>query len=210
MSDIEEPHDNATIISTLTTYLDQKFDSIKRELISETEVSNERLAKKLKQADGNFEFKRAGNKKEFDSNHSVGEQLADAHQALQSNNQDNGKALEAVQRGIQLINRRNKLIKIADSSENGWATVNEYETKPLASDSEDDKKLRKAEVTATRKKKKPSSSRKSSDFTINRPFRRFNDFGSNRRALTMRRHGSYGDFSYYNRDLCFACGNPGH
>ena len=40
---------------------------------------------------------------------------------------------------------------MADSSEAGWQTVDEYEQKNIASDSDDDKRIRKAETSALRK-----------------------------------------------------------
>ena len=45
------------------------------------------------------------------------------------------------------------MIKLADRSEAGWLVVEEYESDELAEDSEDDKKIRRAEDKAARKKK---------------------------------------------------------
>ena len=61
------------------------------------------------------------------------------------------KAKTAVEEGEKLINERQKLIRIADRSEHGWATVEEYEEDELAEDSDDEKKLFKAEARAGRK-----------------------------------------------------------
>ncbi|CAG2234624.1 unnamed protein product [Mytilus edulis] len=54
--------------------------------------------------------------------------------------------------GLDILNHRQKLIKLADQSENGWRTVTEYETHNLADDSED-KRIIRAENKASRKMK---------------------------------------------------------
>ncbi|CAH3179882.1 unnamed protein product, partial [Porites lobata] len=51
------------------------------------------------------------------------------------------------------IKRRNKLIRIADKTEAGWAAVDEYLSDEVASGFEDGKKIRAAEQRALRKKK---------------------------------------------------------
>ncbi|XP_052251470.1 uncharacterized protein LOC127858378 [Dreissena polymorpha] len=46
------------------------------------------------------------------------------------------------------LRHRQKLILMADTSELGWRVVNEYATNPIASDSEDEKRIQKAEARA--------------------------------------------------------------
>jgi hypothetical protein len=58
---------------------------------------------------------------------------------------------------MSLLNYRQKIIKIADSSDLGWRVVQEYEANPLADDSEDEEKLFKAESRAERKVKAEKS-----------------------------------------------------
>ena len=53
----------------------------------------------------------------------------------------------------QVIKRRQKLIRIADKSKDGWAVVEEYESDDLASDSADEKRLKKAKHAAEKKRK---------------------------------------------------------
>ena len=53
-----------------------------------------------------------------------------------------------VAEGRQLIKKRQKLIKLADRSKDGWLVVQEYESDELASNSEDEKKIRKAKLSA--------------------------------------------------------------
>ena len=52
--------------------------------------------------------------------------------------------------GIKAIVRRQKLIKVADTSKFGWATIQHYDNHPLAADSDDEKHLEKTEKEAER------------------------------------------------------------
>ena len=61
------------------------------------------------------------------------------------------RAKEALEKGARLLTERQKLIKIADRSENGWGVVAEYTADELADDSDDEKRLEKAEKAAERK-----------------------------------------------------------
>jgi hypothetical protein len=45
-------------------------------------------------------------------------------------------ARETISELVEKVKRRNKLIKIADTSEEGWETVRQYESSPVASDSD--------------------------------------------------------------------------
>ena len=54
---------------------------------------------------------------------------------------------------LKLINSRQKLIRIADTSQYGWATVSEYEAHEVATDEDDDNKITRAENRAGRKVK---------------------------------------------------------
>ena len=59
--------------------------------------------------------------------------------------------------GKLLIKERQKLIKIADKNKDGWLVVQEYESDDLASDFEDEKKIRKAKAAAEKKRKETKS-----------------------------------------------------
>ena len=61
------------------------------------------------------------------------------------------KAKSAAEEGMSLIARRQKLLKLADRSEWGWAVVEEYVEDDLAEDSGDVKRIERAELAAGRK-----------------------------------------------------------
>lgn len=60
-------------------------------------------------------------------------------------------AKDALKKGAELITARQKLIRLADRSEYDWALVSEYEADDLASDSKDEKRMKKAKKSAERK-----------------------------------------------------------
>lgn len=88
-------------------------------------------------------------------------------------------------------------------AELGWRVVNEYVSNPLASDSEDEKRIYKAEARATRKykaeKSKKAKRSRSTPYGRQFPSKINNDQGSTTSQQTKRPPG-----------LCFACGKPGH
>ena len=61
------------------------------------------------------------------------------------------KVKVALESSIEVISKRVKAIKLADKSEFGWATVDEYLSDELASDSDDEKRIYRAERRAKRK-----------------------------------------------------------
>ena len=60
------------------------------------------------------------------------------------------KAEILLDKGLKLLEKRQKHIKVADRSKFGWATVEHYESHPLAADLDDEKCLQKAEKEAER------------------------------------------------------------
>ena len=90
--------------------------------------------------------------------------MEEATEALERS--DTGIAKEKLSQGISLVTNRMKIIKIADRSEYGWATVKEYEADDLAEDSEDERirKLYRSERRAERAMFKARKSKRGSAY----------------------------------------------
>ena len=122
----------------LMTYLDRKFDSL-----------NEQNAREAKKATLQLpDIKSKGNLAQYKFCANVAEDVAKVKSAILDQHSDD--ALGKLDKLQAVVDNRIKLIKLADKSPSGWETVNQYIADDLASDSEDDKKMRKAEKDAAR------------------------------------------------------------
>ena len=117
-------------------YFDDKF--------KELQHSQARKSKREKSSS----FRYTGNKFQYDFNEEVNEELHDLKNLVQEGSQRRSKA--SINSLIQKVEKRNKCIKIADRS--GWDTVKEYLSDDLASDTEDEKKIHRAEKAALAKR----------------------------------------------------------
>ena len=100
-----------------------------------------------------YEFKRKAHEEQARFNAQIEESVLEAQGALATVDVSPSlqRAQEALEKGARLLAERQKLIKIADRSANGWGVVAEYTADELADDSEDEKRLEKAEKAAERK-----------------------------------------------------------
>ena len=159
--------DLARSISELKDEFRSGLSSLKRELAQEHDAA----LKKLKTATASVpKFKKKGNENQFLlSNSEVLEHVHSASTALQASSPQVEKALEELKEGEKKLSHRNKLILIADSSEEGWEVVNEYQRRDLADDSDDDKRIRQAEVRASQKRRRAQLAKKSSSLRPQKP-----------------------------------------
>ncbi len=100
-----------------------------------------------------MDFRYKGNEKQYKFNVDV---VNDVLEILTKIQED--PIIEDVEAGLnRLVNSvqyRNKLIRIADRSQGGWQTVQEYERDELADDSDDERKIRSADFRAQKGKSK--------------------------------------------------------
>ena len=64
---------------------------------------------------------------------------------------------EILKETCETLKKRNKHVRIADTSEAGWETVRQYELNPVTSDSEDESRINRAESRALKRKKSQKS-----------------------------------------------------
>ena len=154
---------NSTIRELIGELKGQKeeLSSLRQEVRGQSvNVASE--VKKLK-TEKDIKWKSEGNKIQFTFNAELSDKLKQASWALANNKPEYVR--ELVEEGIESIKKRNKLIRIADTSDCGWETVRQYECNPVASDSEDESRIAKAESKALYKKKnKQAGSSKNSRF----------------------------------------------
>lgn len=99
------------------------------------------------------QLKFKGNQKQFELNAELDTILESIETESESIEPNLSQIKKLSQEGRQRIRKRQKLIKIADKSKDGWQVVAEYESDELASGSEDEKRLKKAREAASRKRR---------------------------------------------------------
>lgn len=93
-------------------YLDTKFSSLKRESRDDLLVSNDKQFKKLKKSSCARDFKWTSNRKQFEFNSGLIEQLESVSSFIQ--NKEQRRSLDRVAGIVKSLTHRNKLIKYAD------------------------------------------------------------------------------------------------
>ena len=128
-------------------YLDQKIVDLKSDLLSEQDS----LSKKFRD-ESSIKFKSGGNRIQFKFNEGIQSGVQQIYKQLSTPNTTSASLALTI---ISKHKDRNKLIRIADTSAGGWATVRVYESSDIAENEEDDKKIRQAENRALKSRRKP-------------------------------------------------------
>lgn len=179
--------------------MDSKLSSFEQKISKQQKPQHEQQLSRIQAAnDKTFVFKRKGNEAQYKFNNSVKEKLIEANTSLSEGEPE--MAFNSISSGIELINQRQKLIKLADSSKTGWRTVQEYTQHELASDEEDEKRIIKAEIRAEKKLKEERIQKA-------RAARRTNPYPE-RVSNVQTQSKSYD--SSKKSGTCFKCGFPGH
>ncbi|VDI50072.1 Hypothetical predicted protein [Mytilus galloprovincialis] len=144
-----------TILDTMTTLLGNRLECFNKNFQSfQKALAESKLAKLDETLSDNYMFKKRGNEEQH--KHNTNSELIQEH--LTKDNIESTK--DKITEGMSLIRDRQKLIKLADSSEAGWRVVAEYTANPLAENSEDEKRMYKAQTRAEAKIKKEKFKRK--------------------------------------------------
>ena len=133
--------------------VDQVFSLFKDYLQSQLETKTKEIEQKSKIDKEVVRLKYRGNQKQFELNAAIDSFLESIESETQQSQPSSDRIRSLAQDARELLRKRQKLIKIADKSRDGWQVVAEYESDELASGSEDEKRLKKARETASRKRR---------------------------------------------------------
>lgn len=140
------------LMNHLDGLISDKFKTFETRISdNQRELSDSQLSKIQQNilSNENYQFKKKSCEDQFKFNAKVLGKFrdADAHASSEAHHLD---LTQDIAEGINLINNRQKLIRMADSSELGWRVVEQYVSNPLASDEEDEKRINRAEARATK------------------------------------------------------------
>lgn len=142
-------------ISESRSELEVKIQNLRKDVHTVQEKASHDLAQRISQS--SYQFKRKGNEVQFNFNTGVQESISSARRELEKITPTRDEQKEALKKahvfldeGMKSLDKRQKHIKVADRSDYGWSTVEYYDSHPLADDSDDEKRLEKAEREAER------------------------------------------------------------
>ena len=143
---------NNEMLSSFSDLLDSRLSEMQRSISENQKAIAEKQEARIEKvmSDG-YKFKKRGNEEQHKHNVKVLSKIQETNESIKE--QKIEEAQLKIAEGVEIIKHRQKLIRLADSSEAGWRAVDEYVKNPIASDSEDEKKISKAQTRAERKVK---------------------------------------------------------
>ena len=135
---------NESLLASVKSLLDTSLTNLKRSH-ADTADSHLKEIKKLK-FDVPHRFKKKGNEDQYMFNLKVADAFEEAKEACSSQQLDKVHAF--LEQGEKLVSERQKHILLADKSDFGWSLIKEYKRNDLAEDSDDEKKIIRAEARA--------------------------------------------------------------
>ena len=129
-------------------WLDRKLADFKADVQQAQDEAATKAVNRVRN-DKPYHYKKKAHEEQARFNAQVEESVQEAHDAFAAIEDSPviQRARDALGKGARLLADRQKLIKIADRSDNGWGVVAEYTADELAEDSDDEKRLEKAEKT---------------------------------------------------------------
>ena len=148
--------------------VDEVFALFKSYLISQLEEKEKQFERSAEFDKEAADIKYKDNRKQFEVNLRLDNLLTQIGESTSSP----ADIHKLVAEGKLIIKKRQKLIKIAHKNRDGWLVVQEYESDDLASDPEDEKKIRKAKAAGEKKR----NVAKSNSGNISNKFKSSSDF----------------------------------
>nr|XP_022342549.1 uncharacterized protein LOC111136182 [Crassostrea virginica] len=189
------------LLNSLQTMMDSKLSMFQQNIV---QISNSQINKIEENLNEHYSFRKKGNENQFKHQARVLTKLKEARDHLDSSSiadESVESAKASINEGMELVKNRQKLIKLADSSQLGWKVVKEYESNPIAEDSDDEKKIYRAQMRAERKAKESNTSRGY------RKSYRFTPYFKKPEATRMETDEKE---QSYRPGRCFDCGARGH
>ena len=144
---------NKALLGHISKLVADSAESIKRSSVEAAEDQLKEI-KKLRR-DEPKSFKRKGNEIQYKFNVKLQDTLDEVKSHLEANAVDKAKA--SLSEGTSMLFERQKLILLADKSDFGWKTIEQYTQHELADNEEDGKKIRRAEERAEKAFKSTTS-----------------------------------------------------
>ena len=194
-SEDAEASDQPEWAKDIKTIVAMQQNNAERLQILETELRNANKRKDPKQdTKPEYKFSKRWNEEQFEFNKSIYNKL---EQAIEES--DEAERVSLLKEGTAKINEWNKILTVTDCY--AWETAQAYLADPIASDSEDEKKLKKAreEAEANKgEKRRAVKSKRRENPSSKRPFHGSNAWGS----LPAGHHSQ--------SQTCWRCRRPGH